>query len=366
METQKRETIAFDHSGLKDLLKAFMNDPFVVEQKLSQLSLEEIGRYVEEQQEEVGSSDALERVKGSYCLILLELELLSYSCVPEESLSEFNQKLFGAEELPIEKSYSLQDLTFTSAPIDLNDLVLPGGARFESSGPKEVELPKKNFQSEIARAYYELSHTLTVAGSFPRSIRSEDLERLHVQCQIWSLESELLTRTKSSLETFWPQRDTHVARVICQNRHAYDFHPALREGFEQFAKNHPGWLYEGKFPIAGMMASLRYLLSVPTMEKFVPACIDFSALILLFGRNAEYKAQLIYNVLGINAITPEEILELSARLSRLQRLKAKVLNPHQVLTKEIIQTASSDFEATLPLVLRLQAHPKEASIKNVA
>lgn len=366
---ENENRMEFDKSGLRDLLTAFLRDPFVQSQNLRDLNLEEIGTFFEGQDEAPHTDIAgFERAKSHYCLILLELELLGFTDSPVEPLSVFYASMGGEREKEVELPSELPDLSFPPTEIVLDQFVLPGGSALESSISKDTSWKTllNSIQSPSGRAYFELSRTLTLAGSFPRSIRSEDLDRLNAQCQIWSIECELFERTKPALMHFWPHRDTHISRILCQNGRAYDFHPGLKEGLENFAKNHPDWLYENKFPISGILSSLRYLMSVPAIEKFVPAAIDFAALILLFGRNSEYGAQLIYNVLGISGISGEEILELSARLSRLQRLKAKILNPHQPLTTSISETVRSDAAAALPLVLRIEIQLKGSSVKEVA
>lgn len=361
-----------ENSGLQDLIRSLLNETFAVEQGFNMLSLTEIGQLIEEARDQFENPDSLsepflqklesfERCKATYCLLLLELEMQNVSEIPQVSLGEL---LGSAPQIMPMLSIEDHDAMGEKTMIGM------GIAKFETHAEKMEEdipvmepispmlshevAPETEAKSEIAKGFISLTQQLRELRQAPGgSIDSSSVDRTIAQTLCWTLEAELFGRIKETLNRFWLVRTDAISQLIQPSASkGVELVPALKNALEEQALQYSDWLYEARFPVQGIVTSLRYFLSVPNAETFSPAPLDLAGLLLFFGHNETLGVSL-HNHLGAQGLSTTQVMELAFRLTRVQRLKAKVLSPHTEWEDNYFHQLEEDIQACMHLVLKL-------------
>lgn len=326
--------LQMQNSGLEDLLRILISEPFAVEHGFADMNLDEVGLLLENLQESFGKTESFEKCKSTYCLLLLELDLLHRE-IPTQALSELVQVSVPEkieEEFPI-----LEPITPPFKPTR-EDTV------WSSFAAKAKAEPAKNFAA-LAEELKQWAPASMKVGETKR--------RLIAQSLCWAIEAELFRFLKPGLVDFWPVRNEPIHRHLNKTGSVFDLAPDLKTSLEGQSKEYGEWLYESRFPIQGLITSLRYLLSVPNLEKFNPAPLDLATLILLFSKQLKFTG-----------LQEEETTEFVFRLSRLQGLKAKVFSPHQEWKEADLHLLEEDVSACAELLVKL--HGEEGHLQSVA
>lgn len=356
-------------SGLVDLIGQLLSESFAIEQTFSQMNLQEIGELIEDKRDQFESPDALsdafiqkmesfEKCKSTYCLILLELEFQNTTELPDQILCELLETLAPGPSIAInDEEDSMSEKTMIGLGISRS---LPSHAeKLEEDFPiLEPISPLLSHEPESTRSAYAQGFVDLAAllqewqSSAMHNIQPSHFGRVIAQNLCWGLECELFTRIQTGLESLWEKRSEYITPLLVQTGRSIELIPELKTTIEEQASANPQWLFEARFPAQGMVTSLRYFMSVPDLAAFNPAPLDLAGLVLLFGHGADLGFQ-FHNRLGLKGLAQEEVLELAFRLTRIQRLKAKVLSPHHEWDESHFHTIEEDINACESLVLKL-------------
>lgn len=317
-------------SAIPELIEKLLREDFAEKNGFVNLNLESIGKILEETREGfehpntlspefLAEMESYERCKSTYCLLLLQYELLNYQDLPEQSLSQLQNPVDSVPDFIADEENSMSEKTMLHIGI---------------SGPL-VRVPSN--EGKLG-TYLSIAHLLSQARE-RKDIKISETHSIRIQglCHLFDLESEVFRFFLPLLACFWPQKKAAILELLDGKSHGFEFHPSLKSGLEILAKSHREWLAEEKFPLAACVNSLKYVFGVQQLEKFKPALLDVSILTLLFGRESEMGEVPIINRLGV-PFSDAQAVEFAFRLTRLQKSKAKLSSiSNEIAPDDLIQ-----------------------------
>jgi hypothetical protein len=261
-----------------------------------------------------------------------------------------------------------------------NELIteFPMGKPSESSNESSTEfsgevvsepptLPEKRHtaSSPLAKEYIQMAEhfiEMSQRGVFPFPIIH--LEKITAQNFCFAMEAEWIDRVIPSLNPFWSNRATTIPRLLDKSGGRFDFHLDIKNDLVALTESHQDWLLDGKFPFAATLTSLRYLAGISDLDKLKLSLLDIAVLLMFFGCDRTVGEISLSNELGAQGLSESEIIELSFRLLRIQKIKSKALSISQDFKREILSTLTGDMERVFSLMHQLKFGPDERGPKD--
>jgi hypothetical protein len=281
--------------------------------------------------------------------------------VPPPSLEEsFEKELLGSQEAGREPI--LEEAIDLIAEENQDEQLIE-----EVIVTPEVEISVPPLSNPRAEHFYRmacLAKKLDPAGKF--NIPDEFINRLAAQNQCFVVESEIVYKMDPIIGPFWPHRKKLIRTLLDVKAKKFEFRAEIRKYLENIATRYRAWLPEEKFPFAGVLHGLRYWLALVDSSTYRPSLLEAGSLLLFFGQESQWNGLELKNILSVQGLSPEEIIELSFRLIRLQKMKNLSLSICQELDNEVIGQVEADRDAVLPLIQRIRFEDIEDTLSRVA
>jgi hypothetical protein len=212
----------------------------------------------------------------------------------------------------------------------------------------------------LAKEYLQMAEHFAQMGhqdSFPFSV--SHLDKITAQNYCFALEAEWLDKPSPALASFWSRRQPAILLLLDKNSGRFQFHPDLKENLVALSETHRDWLLEGKFPSAATLTSLRYFAGTSEISKLKLSLLDVAVLLLFFGQTRTVGQLSLTNEIGASGLAPKEMIELSFRLLRIQKIKSKCLSIAPDFTRNLLPLLETDIKRVFTLTHRLQFEPEE-------
>lgn len=332
------QTSTYPHLNetLQGLICNLMADPFSVSNGFGELTLEEIGFILEEPLSESSPlKETFDGCKSTYCLILIELELMGLSSIPNDLL-EKPIKDFVVNHASPDTAHSKVTQIFSEHQPEIErEEVTNLNPRLELSSSKDF-----NSITVLEKEYSELAFIFT-QKSFPNnfSISKEAAQRTAIQFSIASCEISLFTGIRDSLKNFWPSRIDDIHKVLAEKE--FKFNQSWIEKIANDEKSYSLFLFEETFPRLASLHCLKYLTLSKNLETLHPSTFELATLIYFWGP----KIKFFNPNSGENdqlELQDEQTVPLAFRLYRLDRIKAISTNFNRPLTQSLYETGIAD------------------------
>lgn len=262
-------------SNYENIITQLLAESFAQENQFNEKTLEELEQFLEDSRPQFTDNPSFTKCMEAYCLLLLELE--------QNNESEFPSKKLGAY---------------------LKSQVLP--------------LPQKNsqiFASGGAREYIEVADLLHKISATHSEIPKIHWMRFQSLAVLSALELEFCDRLRAPLQNFWPNREVAIRALLDLNSKKVELLASLKAWLDELSGQFPTLSLEGKLTQSAIVASLRYLMSTPRLEKYRPSLFEVALILLFFGQ--ELTTKQLKNHLGLHGITAQTLFEIFLRLCRL-------------------------------------------------
>lgn len=233
-------------------------------------------------------------------------------------------------------------------------------AEMENARALALETPPSALTCVLAEEYWQLAHFLkgmNDRGRWP--LPPAHITKLVAQGLCFALESECALRFEKAIKSFWSKREVAIRGVLDEGNRKFELGPALRNAIDQAAGDHTEWLLEGKFPHAAVLTSLRYMIATIQAEKFQPSLIESGILVFFFGQETTFGELSLKNHLDVSGLEPNEMTEFLFRMSRLHRLRSRVVSATQDFETGQLLIVEQDVHAILAFFERLKIGPEE-------
>ena len=332
-------------SIFRELLGQLLIEPFALKNSFENFTLEDIGLMLEEP---LGDDPHLvedfDDCKSTYCLLLLELEILGYSDLP---IILKQQPLKALEHLAIK-------------PADSR------GSNVDTI-PKIAEISSEENTTRTFKAATLLESYLNIAESFSSkkidavlSVTNEARDRATIQFLIASCEIAVFERLKTDLIQLWPSRQERILELIEDN--AFNFKDEISQVLQVHERRYPQWLFDDRFPKLGALHCLRYLTLTKSVESLHPSVFELGSFIYFWGALKETPSKGTEAYINLSGLNKEQQIEVAFRLFRLDRIKASALNFNRELPSHLLQMAQEDTQQILEILNGAQMKPDERDV----
>ena len=338
------------HSKLvQEFIADLLGNALAERNGFTELTLEQIGvRLGDLGQDLIDAAEGLtehedfEKCKSSYCMILIELELGDQSDFPTQTLAEL--------AFPAEGPEDSDEPTGTDERMEAQ-LFAPESQSEPTSLPVAPSPTGKSVGRELCKFGTPLLYTRRI-----ENLRDSlgHLRKLTGQAFCFAVEAEGDHRIASSLNENWAECQSQIASLTQHTGGNFELLPQLKDGLIAISQNCKSWLYEGNLPFGAFNNALRFLNSIREPGKMHFAPIEISALLLFFGQDGDLNGIELRNRLRVTGLSGDQIIELSFRLSRIQRFRALIVSVHSEFSEEQFKILEEDFYTVVPLLEQLR------------
>ena len=341
-------------------LTSLLAEPFALEEGLIEMTLDEVGDYLESVRERFEKASGLpeakesfEKVRDNYCSIMLKLESLQLTCLTRDILGELVRRNEGtvtvigeqADPVPIDE---IPSLTEENPPPAENPDEPDVGPRLLSPLLPE---PQKFF--DMAVFFASNRH------QFP--FDSNLFDRLIWHHFLSAMECETSLRLKSGIQTVWRKKTRHIHFLLNLEARKIELKPKLSVWIKALEASMGDWLYEGRFPTNGVLNSLRFILASHNAEDFIPSPLESASLLLFFGHDLKIGDLALKNILKCEGLDGAEVIELSLHLMKAQKLKNKVLTMGLPIDESLFTGIVPWLERVFSLLSKLRFNDESGS-----
>lgn len=366
-------------ANLYSLIERLLQEPFAAEHHFEQMTLENAGEILEGERDKYEliamteaelQAESFHRCKETYCLILMELERLELHSLLTEKLEHLRDRKHQTLILSLPESEQMGiDFEKDVLPV-LEEKIWPAPIEIESKPLLPMEIVADQAESPVitadsgdtfgcpdTKSYMDLASQMRTHGVITSNACAN---RLYGLSLCFSIESECLEKIRPSLSGFWPRRQDAIKAILLKEPKRFELSPELRSEMEILVSGHHEFLFEGRFPWAAVINSLKYIAHTSDPAAFMPTLMDMATLLLFLGQERLAGAQ-IRNAFGLSGLAPSEMTELAFRLMRAQKIKVKLLNASVTLDDSNLDQLQSDQERIFMFLSVLESSVKEGA-----
>lgn len=330
---------------VSELLAQLAVDPFAVNNGFENLSFADIGLILEEPiGEDPQLTDSFDACKSIYCLILIELELSGYEDLPNLLQQNTLRSITQFEAPNIDSTHSPE------TPPQILEL---------TTGPTP---PEGTQPSDLSDNFLKIADFFGSPDSEKTlNVTHETKDRALIHFLISACEITVFGLLKDDLIQFWPSRQDKILALLRGD--SFSFSEEVFNQFEDHQRRYPQWLFDDRFPKLGALHCLKYLTLTKSFDAFHPTAFELGTFIYFWGALQRNHGQSSEILSSLSTLTAENLIEVSFRLFRLDRIKAIGLNFNRELPPHLTQLVQEDTHQIRHLLRSQQIQSPE---KNVA